>query len=205
MNASDPFNALLNYGYAILESQCRKALNSVGLEPTVGFLHEARQTKYPLVYDFQEPYRWLVYTTVISCLESGHFGKRDFYRMDNYVLRLKPEAVRKLIDALRMKFNSSARYNGRFYTWDTLIRLKAQELANYIICRRTDLNFSEPEPVLHRTDSEAIRSRILSMTTTEAKVRGMRKNTLWHLQHRACRSKPFRISGKVMVKISQAN
>lgn len=84
-------------------------------------------------------------------------------------------------------------------------RLKAQELANYIICRRTDLDFSEPEPVLPRTDSEAIRSRILSMTTTEAKVRGMRKNTLWHLQHRACRSKPFRISGKVMVRISQAS
>src|SRR5208282_704022 len=35
MNASDPINVLLNYGYAILESQCRKALNGVGLEPTV--------------------------------------------------------------------------------------------------------------------------------------------------------------------------
>ena len=33
MNASDPVNALLNYGYAVLESQCRKALNGVGLEP----------------------------------------------------------------------------------------------------------------------------------------------------------------------------
>jgi CRISPR-associated protein Cas1 len=32
MNASDSFNVLLNYGYAILESQCRKALNSIGLE-----------------------------------------------------------------------------------------------------------------------------------------------------------------------------
>lgn len=89
MNASDPVNTLLNYGYAILESQSRKALNSVGLEPTVGFLHEARQTKYPLVYDLQEPYQWLVDTTVISCLESGRFDKKDFYRMDNYVLRPK--------------------------------------------------------------------------------------------------------------------
>lgn len=34
MNASDPVNVLLNYGYSVLESQCRKALNSVGLEPT---------------------------------------------------------------------------------------------------------------------------------------------------------------------------
>ena len=146
MNASDPVNALLNYGYAVLESQCRKALNSVGLEPTVGFLHEARQTKYSLVYDFQEPYRWIVDTTVISCLESGWFGKKDFYRMDNYVLRLRPEAARKLIDALRIKFNSPVRYEGRFYSWDTLIRMKAQELANYILDKKTDLDFGEPKP-----------------------------------------------------------
>ena len=41
--------------------------------------------------------------------ESGLFGKSDFYRMDDYVLRLKPEAVKKLIGALRTKFNSPVR------------------------------------------------------------------------------------------------
>jgi CRISPR-associated protein Cas1 len=127
MNASDPVNALLNYGYAILETQCRKALNCVGLEPTVGFLHETRQTRSPLVYDLQDPYRWLVDMTVVSCLESGRFGKNDFYRMDKYVLRLKPEAARKLIDALRIKFNSPVRHAGKSYSWDALIRLKARQ------------------------------------------------------------------------------
>jgi CRISPR-associated protein Cas1 len=146
MNASDPFNALLNYGYAILETQCRKALNSVGLEPTIGFLHEVRQAKYPLVYDLQEPYRWLVDTTVISCLESGWFAKKDFYRMDNYVLRLRPEAAKKFIDALRIKFNSAARYKGRSYSWDTLIRLKAQELANYLLGKRSSLCVGSSSP-----------------------------------------------------------
>jgi len=124
MNASDPVNALLNYGYAILESRVRKALYSIGLEPTVGFLHETRQTKYPLVYDLQEPFRWLVDTTVISELESDRFSKKDFYRMDNYVLRLKAQAVGRLIDAFRIKFNSTARYAGKLYSWDALIRLR---------------------------------------------------------------------------------
>ena len=32
MNASDEVNALLNYGYAVLESQTRKCINSVGLD-----------------------------------------------------------------------------------------------------------------------------------------------------------------------------
>jgi CRISPR-associated protein Cas1 len=201
MNASDPVNALLNYGYAILETQCRKALNSVGLEPTVGFLHETRQTKYALVYDFQEPYRWLVDSTVISCLESGRFGKTDFCRMDNYVLRLKPEAVKRLIDALRIKFNSAVRYEGKSYSWDTLIRLKAQKLSNYILGRRVVLDFSEPRPALERADSEAIRNTILSLRTVGARRLGTRRNTLWYLQQRARSDKSFNIYTKVRAKL----
>jgi CRISPR-associated protein Cas1 len=202
MNASDPVNVLLNYGYAVLESQCRKALNSVGLEPTVGFLHEARRTKYPLVYDLQEPYRWLVDTTMISCLEGGHFsGKKDFFRMDNYVLRLRPEAVRKLVGALRIKFNSAVSHEGNLYSWDTLIRLKAQELASYILGTRTRLDFSEPKPILNRADSEAIRNRILSMTTAEAGKHGIRKSTLWYLQQRAKTGKSFKVYSKIRMKL----
>jgi CRISPR-associated protein Cas1 len=201
MNASDPVNTLLNYGYAILESQCRKALNSVGLEPTVRFLHQPRQIKYPLVYDFQEPYRWIVDTTVISCLESGRFGKNDFYRMDNYVLRLRPEAAQKLMEALRIKFNSRVRHKGKFYGWDTLVRLEAQELTNYILREQADLDFGEPKPILHRTDSEAIRRRILSVTTAEARKHGIRRNTLWCLRERAKTDRSFRVYSKTRPKL----
>lgn len=45
MNASDEINALLNYGYAILESEIRRDINAVGLDPTIGFLHELAQSK----------------------------------------------------------------------------------------------------------------------------------------------------------------
>ncbi len=100
MNASDPVNCLLNYGYAVPESECRKALNSVGLEPTVGFLHEAQQTRYAFVYDLMELCRWLVDTTIIECLEYKRFSRKEFYRLDSYVLRLKPEAVKKLLDCV---------------------------------------------------------------------------------------------------------
>jgi CRISPR-associated protein Cas1 len=160
-------------------------------------LHETRQIKYVLVYDFQEPYRGLVDTTVISCLESGWFGKKDFYRMDNYVLRLRPETARKFIDVLQIKLNSPVQYKGRFYSWDTLIRLKAQELANYVVGKRTNLDFGEPKQILDRTDSEAVRNRILSMTTADARKRGIRKNTLWYLQQRARRNKSFAIYNRI--------
>lgn len=38
--AADPTNALLNYGYSLLEAACRQAIVSVGLLPEIGFVHE---------------------------------------------------------------------------------------------------------------------------------------------------------------------
>jgi len=51
MNASDPISALLNYGYAILESIIRKDINTIGLDVSIGYLHEIGHSKHPLVYD----------------------------------------------------------------------------------------------------------------------------------------------------------
>jgi CRISPR-associated endonuclease Cas1 len=39
-NASDPVNLALNYAYGVLEGECRAAINTIGLEPSIGFLHE---------------------------------------------------------------------------------------------------------------------------------------------------------------------
>jgi CRISPR-associated protein Cas1 len=60
-NTVDPVNLTLNYAYGVLEGECRKIVNTVGLEPSIGFLHEFSdyQTKQSLVYDLQEPFRWI--------------------------------------------------------------------------------------------------------------------------------------------------
>jgi CRISPR-associated protein Cas1 len=177
------------------------AINAVGLEPAIGFLHEARQTKYPLVYDLQEPFRWLIDTTLIECLEYERFSKKDFYRLDNYVLRLKPEGVKKLLAVLQIKFNSNVRYRGKYYGWSTVMRLKCQELAGYILARRSELDFNNPRPLLPRDDSDAVRSRILSMSVAEARELGIRKNTLWYIQQRARTGKPIKIYKQVTKKL----
>ena len=76
-NASDEVNALLNYGYAILESEIRKEINSVGLDYSIGFLHEINQSRTPLVYDIQELFRWLIDVSVIQFLEEKKINKSD--------------------------------------------------------------------------------------------------------------------------------
>ncbi|MGO9644795.1 MAG: CRISPR-associated endonuclease Cas1 [Candidatus Bathyarchaeia archaeon] len=201
MNATDAPNVLFNYAYAVLETQVRKSVTSTGLEATIGFLHETRQTKSSLCYDVMEPYRFLVDTTVIECLENDRFGRKDFYRLDNYVLRLKPQAVKKLLDALRIKFNSPVRYKNKLYGWDVIMRLKAQELAAFILNKRAPISFEEPRPILQREDSETLRDAILSMSAAEARRQGIRRNTLWYAQNRIKSGKPFRVTKKVKTRL----
>jgi CRISP-associated protein Cas1 len=58
-------NNLLNYGYAVLLSTVLQKLFGVGLDPTFGISHVARERSTPLAYDLMEPFRpcvdWRVY------------------------------------------------------------------------------------------------------------------------------------------------
>jgi CRISPR-associated protein Cas1 len=87
-NASDEINALLNYGYAILESEIRKTINSVGLDYSIGFLHEVNQSRTPLAYDIQELFRWIIDVSVTQLLEEKKIKKSDFIITENYHTRL---------------------------------------------------------------------------------------------------------------------
>ncbi|MBI1176021.1 type II CRISPR-associated endonuclease Cas1 [bacterium] len=50
-------NSLLNYGYAVLLSTVLQKLFAVGLDPTWGLSHVARERATPLAYDLMEQFR----------------------------------------------------------------------------------------------------------------------------------------------------
>jgi CRISP-associated protein Cas1 len=56
-HATHPVNAMLNYAYAVLESQVRITTLSQGLDPTVGYLHACRPGCAALVCHLMEPLR----------------------------------------------------------------------------------------------------------------------------------------------------
>ena len=56
-NAAHPVNAMLNYAYAMLESQVRIQVVSDGFDPTRGIMHETREGSSAFVFDMMEPKR----------------------------------------------------------------------------------------------------------------------------------------------------
>lgn len=53
----DRFNALLSFGYGLLNTAVHRAAVSVGLEPAFGFYHRPRSAAPPLVLDMMELFR----------------------------------------------------------------------------------------------------------------------------------------------------
>jgi len=159
----------------------RRAVDIVWLEPSVGFLHEfsGSQTKESSVYDLQEPFRWLGDVTTIEAFESGALGMKDFYfTRDDYRHHIETEAKRRFLGLLKDRFNLGVKYNGKTRMWDTVILNKAQELARLVLSKFKQIDFIEPHPSLHRSDTQELRKRLIELTQKEAKELGIGKSTL---------------------------
>ena len=203
-NASDSVKLALNYGYGFLEGECRRAINTVGLEPSVGFLHDFSdyQTKQSLVYDLQEPFRWLIDLTVMQAFESGCLDVPDFYFTgDDYRYRFDVDAKTRFLNLLREQFNSGVKYKGRVLKWDTVIEQKTTDLSRFLSGKSRDLNFIEPSPILRMLDSLEVRKAILSLTQKRAGDLGIGKSTLHYLRKNARSQGPFKSYRKIREKI----
>ncbi len=75
----DPINALFSFFYALLLTDCRSALESVGLDSQLGFLHAVRPGRPALALDLLEEYRAVFGDRLaFTLINRGQIGKKDF-------------------------------------------------------------------------------------------------------------------------------
>lgn len=75
----DPVNALLSFAYSLLTHDCASALESVGLDAYVGFLHRDRPGRTSLALDLMEELRpCLADRFVLTLINNRVLGKSDF-------------------------------------------------------------------------------------------------------------------------------
>jgi len=175
-----------------------------GSESFVEFLQEFSkyQTKESLVYDLQEPFRWIADVTVMDAFESGMLDLPDFhFTGDDYRYHFEPEAKERFLDLLRERFNSGVKYKGRALKWDTVIEQKTAELGRYLVGRSGILDMSLPSPQLVRTDSRELRERILRLPGSEARRMGIGKSTLHYLRKNARNRNAFKTYNKIRRKL----
>ena len=76
---TDPVNAMLSFAYTLLVHDCRSALEGVGLDPQVGFLHAVRPGRPSLALDLMEEFRsFLADRLVLSLINRRQIQPKDF-------------------------------------------------------------------------------------------------------------------------------
>ncbi|WP_268541336.1 CRISPR-associated endonuclease Cas1 [Candidatus Nitrosotenuis cloacae] len=202
-HASDEINALFNYGYAILVSETRKAINSVGLDAEIGFLHEILSSRTPLVYDLQELFRWIIDYSIIQLLEDHKLKKSDFVVTENYHIRLRENTAKLLIEKIRFNFNHKMPYRKKNFTYQNILYDQIQQIANFISDKRKDIEFVVPHWVINRDDNSMLRNRILSLTPDQRRKLGINKSTLWYMKRNLNDGKTVKIYGKILSKLDE--
>jgi CRISPR-associated endonuclease cas1, DVULG subtype len=100
----DPVNAMLSLLYSVLGKEISGALQSVGLDAQVGFLHADRPGRDSLAQDILEEFRaWWIDRLVLSLVNRKQIQLKDFTTEASGAVQLKDDARKSLFQALQSK------------------------------------------------------------------------------------------------------
>ena len=100
----DPMNALLSYLYALLAHECRGALEGVGLDPQIGFLHELRPGRPALALDLMEEFRAVLADRMaLSLVNLKQVVPRDFKMTESGAVLIGDDARKTVLAAWQKK------------------------------------------------------------------------------------------------------
>lgn len=96
----DAVNALLSFVYSLITQECISALQGVGLDPFVGFLHKDRPGRASLALDLLEEFRasWAD-RFVLTLINRRQIQLSDFVTEASGAVRLTDDARKKLLTA----------------------------------------------------------------------------------------------------------
>ncbi len=103
---ADPANALLSFGYTLLNGYVETLLHADGLLPWLGFYHQAHGRHATLASDLMEPFRHLVERTVLSAVQRHELKAQDFFIAANGACMMQKEARRVFFAQLLDRFNT---------------------------------------------------------------------------------------------------
>ena len=106
----DPVNALLSFFYTLLAHDCRSALETVGLDPAVGYLHRERPGRPSLALDLMEELRpVLADRLVLSLINRRQLRARDFEVSVSGAVTMRDDARKSVLvayqDRKKMRFS----------------------------------------------------------------------------------------------------
>jgi CRISPR-associated protein Cas1 len=131
----DNINALLSFTYTLLANDTAAALETVGLDPYVGFLHQDRPGRISLALDMIEELRpVLADRFILSLVNKREVSKRGFQTQENGAVIMEG-ATRKIVLSAwqeRKQEMITHPFLGEKLPWGLVPYVQAQLLARYL-------------------------------------------------------------------------
>lgn len=140
----DRVNALLSFAYSLLAHDCASALESVGLDAYVGFLHRDRPGRQSLALDLMEELRpCMADRFVLTIINNRMIRPEDFQTQDSGAVLLTEEGRKKFLKAWqeRKRDTLTHPYLNEKLSWGMIPYIQALLLARYL---RGDLDGYPP-------------------------------------------------------------
>lgn len=140
----DPVNAMLSFAYTLLGNEIASALETVGLDPAVGFMHTLRPGRASLALDMLEELRApLADRFVLSQINLGSVTRKEFETKENGAVQLKEDARRTFLTAWQKRKQETLvhPYLKEKIPWGLVPYTQAMLLARYL---RGDLDGYPP-------------------------------------------------------------
>ena len=100
----DPINAMLSFLYSVFGQDVSAALQGVGLDPQVGFLHGERPGRDSLALDLLEEFRaYVVDRLVLSLVNRGQVKPSDFVTECSGAVTMKDDTRKLVLQQLQQK------------------------------------------------------------------------------------------------------
>ena len=100
----DPLNALLSFLYTILAHDCESALEGVGLDPQMGFLHALRPGRPSLALDLMEEFRAMLADRVaLSLINLNQIDGKGFTTTESGAVLMDNDTRKTVLTAWQKK------------------------------------------------------------------------------------------------------
>ncbi|NCU18464.1 type I-C CRISPR-associated endonuclease Cas1c [Pallidibacillus pasinlerensis] len=140
----DNVNAMLSFAYTLLANDTAAALESVGLDAYVGFMHRDRPGRISLALDLMEELRGIYADKfVLTLINKRIFKKDDFVKKENGVILMTDDSRKKFLAAWQNKKTEKIThpYLGEKIQWGLVPYAQSLLLARYL---RGDLDEYPP-------------------------------------------------------------
>ncbi len=107
----DATNAMLSLLYTLITHDCRSALETVGLDPAVGFLHRDRPGRASLALDLAEEFRAAIADRlVLSLINRKQINQKSFKAFENGAVTLTDDARKVVLVAYQERKQEKLRH-----------------------------------------------------------------------------------------------